>query len=144
MYCSNLSCKFSRQTQKKLVGFSHYGHFSSKFLQNNISRIFCISWILCEIKCANRKITSHSAVWVELRAFLEFLAHFTLHTAHDINCFSRESSACGFQFQGSHSSCGLPANPMSKMSSMLTFSPISMFFSSKDSHTSQIIFSSFL
>jgi hypothetical protein len=29
MYCSNLSCKFSRQTQKKLVGFSHYGHFSS-------------------------------------------------------------------------------------------------------------------
>jgi hypothetical protein len=28
MYCSNLSCKFSRQTQKKLVGFSHYGHFS--------------------------------------------------------------------------------------------------------------------
>jgi hypothetical protein len=27
MYCSNLSCKFSRQTQKKLVGFSHYGHF---------------------------------------------------------------------------------------------------------------------
>jgi hypothetical protein len=29
MYCSNLSCKFSRQTQKKLVGFSHYGHFST-------------------------------------------------------------------------------------------------------------------
>jgi hypothetical protein len=28
MYYSNLSCKFSRQTQKKLVGFSHYGHFS--------------------------------------------------------------------------------------------------------------------
>jgi hypothetical protein len=28
MYCSNLSYKFSRQTQKKLVGFSHYGHFS--------------------------------------------------------------------------------------------------------------------
>jgi hypothetical protein len=28
MYCSNLSCKFSRQTQKKLVGFSHHGHFS--------------------------------------------------------------------------------------------------------------------
>jgi hypothetical protein len=25
---SNLSFKFSRQTQKKLVGFSHYGHFS--------------------------------------------------------------------------------------------------------------------
>jgi hypothetical protein len=30
MYCSNLSCKFSRQTQKKLVGFSHYGHFNNK------------------------------------------------------------------------------------------------------------------
>jgi hypothetical protein len=30
MYCSNLSFKFSRQTQKKLVGFSHYGHFSSQ------------------------------------------------------------------------------------------------------------------
>jgi hypothetical protein len=27
MFCSNLSCKFFRQTQKKLVGFSHYGHF---------------------------------------------------------------------------------------------------------------------
>jgi hypothetical protein len=26
MYCSNLSFKFSRQTQKKLVGISHYGH----------------------------------------------------------------------------------------------------------------------
>jgi hypothetical protein len=25
---SNLSFKFSRQTQKKLVGFSHYGHFN--------------------------------------------------------------------------------------------------------------------
>jgi hypothetical protein len=24
---SNLSFKFSRQTQKKLVGISHYGHF---------------------------------------------------------------------------------------------------------------------
>jgi hypothetical protein len=30
MYCSNLSCKFSRQTQKKLVGFSHYGHFRAQ------------------------------------------------------------------------------------------------------------------
>jgi hypothetical protein len=30
MYCSNLSCKFSRQTQKKLVGFSHYRHFSDQ------------------------------------------------------------------------------------------------------------------
>jgi hypothetical protein len=28
MYCSTLSFNFSRQTQKKLVGFSHYGHFS--------------------------------------------------------------------------------------------------------------------
>jgi hypothetical protein len=28
MYCSNLSFKFSRQTQKKLVGILHYGHFS--------------------------------------------------------------------------------------------------------------------
>jgi hypothetical protein len=33
MYCSNLSCKFSRQTQKKLVGFSHYGHFRKASLK---------------------------------------------------------------------------------------------------------------
>jgi hypothetical protein len=32
MYCSNLSCKFSRQTQKKLVGFSHYGHFRIMYI----------------------------------------------------------------------------------------------------------------
>jgi extradiol dioxygenase family protein len=32
MYCSNLSCKFSRQTQKKLVGFSHYGHLKHMLL----------------------------------------------------------------------------------------------------------------
>jgi hypothetical protein len=38
MYCSNLSCKFSRQTQKKLVGFSHYGHFSNFSSNVRISR----------------------------------------------------------------------------------------------------------
>jgi hypothetical protein len=35
MYCSNLSFKFSRQTQKKLVGISHYGHFNNKKKKNN-------------------------------------------------------------------------------------------------------------
>jgi hypothetical protein len=44
MYCSNLSCKFSRQTQKKLVGFSHYGHFSrgSRFAANFIQNLYTV------------------------------------------------------------------------------------------------------
>jgi hypothetical protein len=35
MYCSNLSFKFYPQTQKKLVGFSHYGHFRDKLINSD-------------------------------------------------------------------------------------------------------------
>jgi hypothetical protein len=37
MYCSNLTFKFYPQTQKKLVGFSHYGHFRK--LHNSMQHV---------------------------------------------------------------------------------------------------------
>jgi hypothetical protein len=55
MYCSNLSCKFSRQTQKKLVGFSHYGHFRQLFFR--LETNFFYFTTLLQLQMAHLKIT---------------------------------------------------------------------------------------
>jgi hypothetical protein len=60
MYCSNLSFKFYPQTQKKLVGFSHYGHFSTSF-----SRDF--PQLCKEPHCWPREPDLKSSDWIGLK-----------------------------------------------------------------------------